>query len=143
MDDERQVTAETIDAFGITFTRPDFWKSRVEHGSTYLYWDIDGGSFRITPQRVKVDIAAYLASVFDDHREHEAAWREFPHHRGVAWVEDSESRMHYYVTGRDDLLLICSFAFDPELYAEDEDMSAPAVDEGLEDVDAIYASLRF
>ena len=143
MNDERELTTETIEAFGLTFTRPEFWESRVEDESTYLYWDMDGGSFRVTPRRVSVDIGAYLEGVLAEHRAFDAAWRVFPNHRGVAWVADGESRSHFYVTGRDDLLLVCSFAYDPDLYAEDDEFYAPAIDAGLEDVDAIYASLRF
>jgi hypothetical protein len=141
--DDEELVDEVIDEFGITFSRPAFWSFRREHEQTYLYWDPDAGSLRITPIRGVVDIERYLAGVFDNERDHAPTWRTIGGHKGVAWIADSESRCHFVVTGRDHLAILCSYAYDPELYAEDDDFYGPAVDVGLEHYDAVLASLKF
>jgi hypothetical protein len=40
-------------------------------------------------------------------------------------------------------VVLCSYAYDPELYAEDDEFYAPAIDMGLEHYDAVLASLKF
>ena len=68
MDDDEELVVERIEAFDITFSRPEFWSFRREHDETYLYWDEDAGSMRVTPLRVTVDIERYLTSVFEEER---------------------------------------------------------------------------
>ena len=143
MDEDEELIVERIEAFGITFSRPEFWNFRREHEGTYLYWDVDAGSMRVTPFRTTVDIERYLTDVFEKERNHDPAWRSVEGRKGVAWISDGESRCHFYVTGCDDLVIICSYAYDPAIYAEDDEFYAPAVDAGLEQFEAALASMRF
>lgn len=143
MDEDEELVVERIEPFGITFSRPAFWDFRLEHEATYLYWDQDGGSMRVTPIRLRTDIERYLAHVFETEGAHDPAWRSLEGHKGVAWISDGESRNHFYVTGRNDLVIVCSFAYDPVLYAEDDDFYGPAVDAGLEHFESVLASMRF
>jgi len=145
VDEDEPLIVERIEAFGITFSRPEFWKFRLEHDATYLYWDVDAGSMRVTPIRTTVDIERYLTDVFEKERDHDPAWRSVGGRKGVAWISDGdgETRSHFCVTGRDDLVIVCSYAYDPAIYAEDDEFYAPAVDLGLEHFDAVLASMRF
>lgn len=143
MDHDEELVVENLEAFGITFSRPEFWHFRREHDQTYLYWDEDAGSMRITPIPATIDSEHYLASVFEKERDHDPRWRSIEGRKGVAWVSDGESRTHFYVTCRHDLVIACSYAYDPDLYAEDDELYAPAVDAGLEQFEAVLASMRF
>jgi hypothetical protein len=143
VDDSEELVGETIDEFGITFVRPELWQFRREETTTYLYWDEDGGSLRITPVRAAVTLDRYLAGVLETERAHDPKWRVFDAHKGIAWVADGESRTHFYVTGRDDLVIVCSYAYDPDLFEEDDEFYAPAIEAGLEHVDALLASMKF
>ena len=144
MDDDEELVVERIEAFDITFSRPEFWSFRREHDETYLYWDEDAGSMRVTPFATTIDIDHYLAEVFEKERDHDAAWRSIEGRKGVAWIsDDGESRSHFYVTGRADLVILCSYAYDTAIYAEDDELYAPAVDAGLEQFEAALASMRF
>jgi hypothetical protein len=143
MEHDEELIVERIEAFGITFSRPEFWSFRREH-ETYLYWDIDAGSMRVTPLRATIDVERYLGDLFEKERDHDPAWRSVDGRKGVAWIsEDGESRSHFYVTGGDELVIVCSYAYDPALYAEDDEFYAPAVDAGLEQFEAALASMRF
>jgi hypothetical protein len=143
VDEDEELIVERIEAFGITFSRPEFWSFRREHDETYLYWDEDAGSMRVTPFRATVDIERYLTDLFEKERDHDPAWRSVDGRKAVAWISDGESRSHFCVTGRDDLVIVCSYAYDPSIYAEDDEFYAPAVDAGLEQFDAVLASMRF
>jgi hypothetical protein len=98
---------------------------------------------RVTPSRTAGDIVRYLSDVFEKERDHDPAWRSIEGRKGVAWITDGASRCHFYVTGRDDLVIMCSYAYDPAIYADDDEFYAPAVDAGLEHFEAVLASMRF
>ncbi|HEY4060069.1 MAG TPA: hypothetical protein VGM39_25815 [Kofleriaceae bacterium] len=147
-DDDEPLVAERIDEFDIAFSRPEFWEFRVEHENTYLYWDEDAGSMRITPLRASTAIDRYLASSFDKENErgHAPERKTIGERNAVAWVVDTpetETRCHYVLTGRDDVIILCSYAFDPVLYEEDDEFYGPAIDAGLEYFEAAIQSLRF
>jgi len=144
--DEDELVTEHLAEFGIAFSRPELWEHRVEHAGpppTYLYWDLDGGSFRITPWRVvnpTFSVERFLAETVE--RERDSSWQTIGDHKFVTWEQDGESRSRYYVTGRGDLVITCSFAYDPELYETDEYYSM-AVDANLEETAELLESLRF
>jgi len=146
-DDRDELTAESIDTFGITFSRPKYWEARIEarEPPTYLWWDEDCGSFRITPMRfaANFELEPFLEGVFarEQASGHAPIWRTLSGRRCVAWIADAESRCHFYVTGRGELVITISYAYDPDML--DDDYEQDLVEIGLEQVDAVLASLVF
>jgi hypothetical protein len=147
-DDDEELVEERIAGYGIAFRRPDFWQTRREEGArpTYLYWDEDAGSLRITPWRETSDafvLEQFLASTFETERErgHEPAWQTIGTHKFLTWVQDGESRSHFYMTGRDRLVIVCSYAYDPE-WLEDEDTGF-MIEAWLEEAQEALASMTF
>lgn len=136
---------ETIPAFGLAFERPGWWEHReeVEDGrTTFVTWDVYTGTLRISPWRVergRFHAADYLAQV--QASEPGARLEQLG---GRDWVVfekagSDATRLHFYVTGHQDLIVACSFSYLVELlddsYAKDE------VEGALDDAVRVLTSL--
>lgn len=136
---------EQLTPFGITFQRPTHWLDRVEDedpaNPTFLYWNEDAGSFRITPITIDRPLSGYLESAVETERTD----RDAPSivssgaNRMWRWTTDDVTegtRIQFHLSGIAGLAVLCSYAFAPA--AQDEALGARE----LEAVWAVLASLR-
>lgn len=140
---ERQV----ISKFGLELCVPTWWLSHREEGDTYVYWDEYTGSFRFTP--IVMGSAEIVRGELDRVEAKEAASnpdrRKYGDREHVCYMQDhpaedgGTTRIHYYISGFNGMLLVSSFAYDKELL-EDE-FRADQVDAALEEVDLILDSI--
>ncbi len=112
-----------IDKFNLHFEYPSNWKFENEERSTYLFFDEYLGSFRITPiiiENENFNLISFLNKEFEDHLQFDPRWKLFNDRMFVCYdrlsndIEDN-SKLHYYISGEDNMLLLCSFAYDREL----------------------------
>lgn len=99
---------------------------------------------RVTPLRASTVIERYLNDMFEKERANNAEWQTLGEHEAVAWiVEDkaAETRCHYVLTGRNDVVILCSYAYDAIHY--EDGAYDPAIAAGLELFAAAMQSLRF
>ena len=136
-----------ISSFKIHFQYPEWWDDKIEHGDTYLFWDKYTGSFRITPTTIysqNFSIDQFLQSKFKEYAEKNPTWkiynnRKYLYYEDYSKVNQGLNKLHFYITGQENILLTCSFAYNKELledkYSKDE------VEGALEEVDNILNSL--
>ena len=136
-----------IPTFDIQFQYPDWWLHKIEDDDTYLFWDEYTGSFRITPSIINLQIFSldqFLENKFQEYFEKNPIWKTY-NNRKYLYYEDLTketndiTKLHFYISGQKNTLLICSFAYNNELlkdiYSRDE------VEEALMEVDNILNSL--
>jgi hypothetical protein len=144
-----QHIAEHIATFGLRFTRPAWWEHRIDrHGErdTYVFWDKYTVTLRMTPwrqTRPDFDAERFLARLFEEEQARAPEWKHLGGRRFLAYTQDGvdQTRLHYYITGQDDVLLACSFAYPRELL--DEEYAANEVAGALDDLAAVLASITF
>jgi hypothetical protein len=136
-----------IEDFGIYLTYPEWWFHRMEEKNTYLFWDEYVGSFRLTPIVIKVkgyDWEGFFAEELSRHAN--ATLRKIGACQYVCYQEDiqngedSGTRQHFFLGGKDKLMLSMSYAYPLDLL-EDE-ISGDAVLAGLEEVDMLISGMR-
>ena len=146
MDDEAECIAYRIEDFGLSLSYPEHWQQRVEHGKTHLFWDEYTGSLRVTPTfpaSEGFDVDAFLGR--ERERTDGATFRQIGNLRFLCYIEDSGdddvTRNHHYVTGRGDVLVVCTWSYARSLL--DEALSADEVEGEKENAEAVLASLAF
>lgn len=136
-----------IPDFGLSFERPGWWEQReeVEGGRpTFVTWDVYTGTLRISPWRVEragFRAADYLEQVKS--QEPGAQLTQLGGRDWVTFVKDGTdaTRLHFYVTGHDDLIVACSFSYLVELL--DDEYAKDEVEGALEDAVRVLSSLTF
>ena len=112
-----------IEEFNIHFEYPSNWKSESEERSTYLFFDEYLGSFRITliiMESENFNFISFLNKQFEDNLQFDPKWELFNDRIFVCYAQLSHdiadnSKLHYYISGENNMLLLCSFAYDREL----------------------------
>lgn len=128
---------------GISFFYPSYWQSEVEEDGTFLFYDEELGSFRVTVVFIKnsdFSIQSYLEEEFNDNIQHSPTWEKigslmFLKYKSDAEFED-DTVIHYYVTGCGNLVLYCSYAYDEEFEGN------PQLINALEEVERSLQSIN-
>lgn len=137
-----------IEDFGIFFQYPEWWEHKLEKEDTYLFWDEYVGSFRITPIRLKKggpNLAQFLAEEQAKHPD--GKMKRIGRYEFVTRQQDdpqsggSTTRVHYYVGGYGDTVLLCSYAYALELL--DDEFDRDAVEAGIEEAEILIEGLNF
>ncbi len=137
-----------IPSFKIQFEYPEWWDEKIEYDNTYLFWDEFTGSFRITPNKFdsqNFSIDQFLQNKFNEYIESSPTWRiynkrKYLYFENISKKDNGLTKLHFYISGYENILITCSFAYDKELL-EDEN-SNDEVAGALEEVDNILNSLR-
>ena len=143
-----EYVAESIAELGLALERPAWWHTRIDDhpsGKTFTCWDEYTGTLRISPVHVS---STFVADEFLD-RELARPGREartLGERRFVCYQDDSQeddgpTRMHYFIAGSGEHMLICSFAYAVELL--DDEIGAGEVEGALEEAERVLASMRF
>src|SRR5437016_4886132 len=107
----------------VTFQYPDYWSDEIENGITYLFYEEYLGSFRLTPRTLppdKFNIKEYLEKEFLNKTEFDPQWktmngRDFLYYESDWASRNNIYRIHHYITGNENTVLTCSFAYDSAL----------------------------
>lgn len=137
-----------IEDFGIYLRFPEWWQHRLEEDGTYLFWDEYVGSFRITPilqKEAKFLMKIYLNDLLESNvgsKLEQMGRLHFVQYKVDNQQSDGHvTRSHFYIGGKDRVLLVCSFAYDIALL-EDE-FNADGVAAALDEVEILLEGLSF
>ena len=138
--------ALTIPDFDLRLAYPEDWDHEVEENGTYLFWDEDSGSLRLTPMRMEqpgFDLDVFLERRLDE--QPTGAWRTLGPHRYVSYCFDGEHdgqtiRNHVFLGGAGNRMLVWTWSYDAALLDDDEWRDAVAA--GTEAAEAVIASAR-
>jgi hypothetical protein len=151
-EDDEPLIETVLGEYGIRIQLPELFECKVTVGkdhSTWLFWDEDSGSLRITPWRMTSPSFAlehYLSGVLDEKRADgfAADWQELGGRRWVKWIKDNDeegTRSHFFVGGERDLVIACSWAYDRE-QLDEEEYGAMMLEGATEDVMRALATLQ-
>ena len=133
----------------VTFKYPGYWLNEIENGITYLFYEEYLGSFRLTPRILppeKFNIKEYLEKEFLNKNEFDPSWKtlngkEFLYYESD-WVNKNQIyRIHHYITGNNDTLLTCSFAYNSTLIKDP--IGAIEITKEITGVERLLSSLKF
>jgi hypothetical protein len=133
-----------ISTFGIVFQYPEHWKTGREDNNTYLLYNENIGSFRITPLKVgkgDFNLKLFLNSEFADGLQFNPEWLTLGdftivYYKKIIKEEEDDILAHYFTTGIDNMVLVISFSY---LLSLDNSLE---VKSELENVKQVIASIR-